>query len=567
MKPTLQLKIGQHLTMTPQLQQAIRLLQLSSLDLQSEVQEALDANPLLDVDETPETDTNNAEKESAETPGANEAADANNEPVVDFSESSKDSSTESDLHTQSSEDASVDLTNQSDLPEDLPVDSNWDDVYQETSYSAPVGSGGGDDEDYDFESRNSEEETLYDQLIWQLNLTPMSQMDNAIAIAIIEAIDERGYLTSSVSEIRESILAQTEIVTDLFRLQDEELIALGIDPKEALGDEDSEASESPADQQSDSDTPDWHDISEEEVAAVLHRVQQFDPPGVGARDLRECLLIQLNQQPKDTPYLEEAVKVVDIFIEQLGSRDFSAIMRKGKLSEQQLKEAIKLIQTLNPHPGSNVDSNRTEYVIPDVIVYKDKNRWKVELNPEATPRLKVNQGYASLIQRADSSSDNTFLKNNLQEARWFIKSLMSRNETLLKVATRIVEYQIDFFEEGEESMKPLVLHDIAEAVEMHESTISRVTTQKYMHTPRGIYELKYFFSSHVSTGSGGECSSTAIRAMIKKLIAAEEPKKPLSDSKIAKMLEEQDIKVARRTIAKYREAMNIPPSNERKRLV
>lgn len=554
MKPTLQLKIGQQLTMTPQLQQAIRLLQLSSLDLQSEVQEALDANPMLEVDETPDSDSNNAdaEREKPESQATN-ADESYGEQIIDFSQSNKDSST-SELQTKTSEDSSVDLSNRQDMPEDLPVDSNWDDLYQEASYGSA--SRGGEDDDYDLEGRNSEAETLYDQLIWQLNLTPMSPMDNAIAIAIIESIDERGYLTTSAEDIRESLLAQTEVVSDLFRMQDEELIALGIDPKLALGDEDNQE-----------EGADWHDISLEEVEAVLHRVQQFEPAGIAARDLRECLLIQLKQLPGDTLYRDEAIKVVDQFIEQLGARDFSSIMRKGKLSESQLKEAIKLVQTLNPYPGSHVDSERTEYVVPDVIVTKEKGRWKVELNPEATPRLKVNNGYASLIQRADSSSDNTFLKNNLQEARWFIKSLLSRNETLLKVATRIVEYQIDFFENGEEAMKPLVLHDIAEAVEMHESTISRVTTQKYMHTPRGIFELKYFFSSHVSTGSGGECSSTAIRAMIKKLIASEEPKKPLSDSKIAKLLEEQDIKVARRTIAKYREAMNIPPSNERKRLV
>ena len=557
MKPTLQLKIGQHLTMTPQLQQAIRLLQLSSLDLQSEVQEALDANPMLEVDDNPESDAGNNDKEKSEKAEKDSKEDSYSEQVIDFS-AGGDTSANSDLQSKSNEDASVDLSNHQDMPDDLPVDSNWDDVYQETSYTPA--SRGGEDDDYDLEGRNSAQETLYDQLIWQLNLTPMSPMDNAIAIAIIESIDERGYLTTSVEDIRESLLAQSEIVEDLFRNQDEALLALGIDPKEALtgGDEDQPEADPDAD---------WHDISVEEVNAVLHRIQQFDPPGVGARDLRECLLIQLEQLPQDTLYREEARKVVGQFIEQLGSRDFTSIMRKGKLSESQLKEAIKLIQTLNPYPGSHVDADRTEYVVPDVIVTKDKGRWKVELNPEATPRLKVNHSYASLIQRADSSSDNTFLKNNLQEARWFIKSLMSRNETLLKVATRIVEYQIEFFEQGEEAMKPLVLHDIAEAVEMHESTISRVTTQKYMHTPRGIFELKYFFSSHVSTGSGGECSSTAIRAMIKKLIASEEPKKPLSDSKIAKLLEEQDIKVARRTIAKYREAMNIPPSNERKRLV
>ena len=560
MKPTLQLKIGQHLTMTPQLQQAIRLLQLSSLDLQSEVQEALDANPMLEVDDSPDTDSSSDQDKPESSQKTESEESYNKDQVIDFS-AGNDSSATSDLQSKSSEDASVDLSNHQDLPDDLPVDSNWDDLYQEATYTSS--SRGAEEDDYDLEGRNSTQETLYDQLIWQLNLTPMSPMDNAIAIAIIESIDERGYLTTSPEDIRESLLAQSEIVADLFRNQDEELLALGIDPRQALGrdpDDDPEAADTGPD-------ADWHDISIEEVNAVLHRVQQFDPPGVAARDLRECLLIQLKQLPADTLYREEAIKVVDQFIEQLGSRDFTTIMRKGKLSESQLKEAIKLIQTLNPYPGSHVDSDRTEYVVPDVIVTKEKGRWKVELNPEATPRLKVNNSYASLIQRADSSSDNTFLKNNLQEARWFIKSLLSRNETLLKVATKIVEYQIDFFEQGEEAMKPLVLHDIAEAVEMHESTISRVTTQKYMHTPRGIFELKYFFSSHVSTGSGGECSSTAIRAMIKKLIAGEEPKKPLSDSKIAKLLEEQDIKVARRTIAKYREAMNIPPSNERKRLV
>jgi RNA polymerase sigma-54 factor len=288
---------------------------------------------------------------------------------------------------------------------------------------------------------------------------------------------------------------------------------------------------------------------------------------VGARDLRECLLIQLDQLDSNTPHRNTAQLLVDQFLELLGSRDFATIMRRSKLSELQLKHALALIRTLNPYPGAATDSTPTEYVIPDVIVRREKHRWLVELNPAATPRLRINQGYAGMIQRADSSSDNTFLKNNLQEARWFIKSLQSRNETLLKVATCIVERQIAFFEDGEEFMKPLVLHDIAETVGMHESTISRVTSQKYMHTPRGLFELKYFFSSQVSTGSGDGCSSTAIRAMIRKLIASENPRKPLSDSKLTKMLEAQDIQVARRTIAKYREAMNIPPSNERKQLV
>ena len=242
-------------------------------------------------------------------------------------------------------------------------------------------------------------------------------------------------------------------------------------------------------------------------------------------------------------------------------------MRKLKLKENDLKEVIDLIQTLNPRPGADVVSTNTEYIEPDVIVSRNNDRWKVELNPATAPRIRVNPGYASMVKRADSSSDNTYLKNNLQEARWFIKSLQQRNDTLLRVSTKIVEFQRGFFEYGEEAMKPLVLHDIADAVDLHESTISRVTTQKYMHTPNGVFELKYFFSSHVSTQSGGEVSSTAIRALIKKLVAEENPKKPLSDSKIAKILEDQDINVARRTIAKYRESLMIPPSNERKQLI
>ncbi len=541
MKPSLQLKIGQHLTMTPQLQQAIRLLQLSTLDLQTEIQEALESNPLLDVDDpSGDSDTVN---ESSKNDASTDSADT--QEVVDFSKSTD--STEAS--STNSEEGSVDLESK-ELSNELPVDSDWDTLYDGGSGPA-LGSGGSDD-DYDFEGRNSAPESLYDTLMWQLNLSHMSDMDRMIAMAIIEAINSKGYLSQSIEEIRDGVLAQQDVVGDLIRMQQEELEALGIVLQPDDLDDGEEADDSA--------------ITLNEVLAVLHRIHQFDPPGVGARDLRECLLIQLKQLD-DEPAKNDAILVVDSYLEALGSRDFTTIMRKGKLSEARLKEAIALIQTLNPHPGADIEPDETQYVIPDVIVSKEKERWKVELNPDATPRLRVNGNYASLIQRADNSSENTFLKNNLQEARWFIKSLQSRNETLLKVATKIVEHQIGFLEHGEEAMKPLVLHDIAEAVSMHESTISRVTTQKFMHTPRGIFELKYFFSSHVSTGSGGECSSTAIRAIIKKLVAAENPKKPLSDSKIANILAEQDIKVARRTIAKYREAMMIPPSNERKRLV
>ena len=254
-------------------------------------------------------------------------------------------------------------------------------------------------------------------------------------------------------------------------------------------------------------------------------------------------------------------------INQLGNGDYAQILRRTRLKESELRHVLTLIQSLDPNPGQSIGRDQTEYVVPDVFVSKKDGRWVVELNPDIAPRLRINSNYASLIKRADSSADNTYLRDNLQEARWFLKSLHSRNETLMKVATRIVEHQRNFLEYGAEAMKPLVLHEIATLVEMHESTISRVITQKYMHTPRGVFELKYFFSSHVATSSGGECSSTAIRALIRKLVAAENPRKPLSDNKIADLLQDQGVQVARRTIAKYRESLLIPPSNERKRLV
>jgi RNA polymerase sigma-54 factor len=487
MKQSLQLKLGQQLTMTPQLQQAIKLLQLSTLDLQQEIQSALDSNPMLEMGEEDE----------------GEAAP----PVTDFSSQP--------AAGENGADGGVDTPDwQENIPEELPVDTRWEDVFQ----SSGSGSGGGSDDEFDFDARNGTTESLHDHLMWQLNLTRMSDNDRLIALAIIDAIDDNGRLCAGVEEILEGQPPESGIELD-------------------------------------------------EVMAVLHRLQQFDPPGVAGRDLRECLLIQLNQLAGDTPWLREAKQVVDKYIQLLGSRDYAQLMRRTRLKEEELREVLALIQTLTPNPGEAIAGSTAEYVVPDVFVRKLRGRWTVELNPDIAPRLRINADYAALVRRADSSSDNNFLRDNLQEARWFLKSLQSRNETLLKVATKIVEYQRGFFEYGEEAMKPLVLHDIAEAVGMHESTISRVTTQKYMHTPRGIFELKYFFSSHVATESGGECSSTAIRALIRKLIAAENPRKPLSDSKITELLAGQGIVVARRTIAKYREAMIIPPSNERKRLV
>ena len=345
----------------------------------------------------------------------------------------------------------------------------------------------------------------------------MSDTDRLIALAIIDGINIDGMLTHPIEEIHASFEKELDIELD-------------------------------------------------EVVAVLRRIQQFDPVGIAARSLNECLLLQLAQLPEDTPWRRETEVIISEHLESLAVRDYATLKKKLKLKDDALSQAIQLIQTLNPKPGAHLSDARTEYVVPDVYVSKVNNRWKVELNPDIAPKIQINNQYASMVRRADSGKDNTFLKDNLQEARWFIKSLTSRNETLLKVASRIVEIQQGFLNHGEEAMKPLVLHDIAELVDMHESTISRVTTQKYMHTPRGIFELKYFFSSHLGTDSGGECSSTAIRAIIKKLVIAENSVKPLSDNKISALLKDQGINVARRTIAKYREAMQIPPSNERKQL-
>jgi len=514
MKQSLQLKIGQQLTMTPQLQQAIRLLQLSTLDLQHEIQEALDTNPMLEL---PEDNTDSNDGGENNTQNEQQA-----EPIAEAPASAAASDDSQQATTQDAQDsldtASADTEWTESIPSDLPVDSSWDDVYQPTPAPVASGSGSGiDDDDKDFD-RNGTTESLQEHLLWQLNLTPMSDTDRLIAITIIDAIEPNGMLSLTAEDIHTSFDPSAEIELD-------------------------------------------------EVMAVLHLLQQFDPPGVASHDLRECLMIQLRQLPKDTPWRSQAMHIIHDYIELLGSRDYKTLMRRVKLKEHELKDAIQLIQTLNPAPGEQIASQQAEYIVPDVFVSKKEGRWVVELNPDIAPRLRINSDYASLVKRADSSNDNTYLRDHLQEARWFLKSLQSRNETLMKVASKVVEYQQGFLEYGEEAMKPLVLHDIAEAVEMHESTISRVTTQKYMHTPRGIFELKYFFSSHVSTTGGGECSSTAIRALIKKLIAAEDPKKPLSDSKITNLLEEQGIKVARRTIAKYRESLNIPPSNERKRLV
>ncbi len=493
MKQTLQLKLGQHLTMTPQLQQAIRLLQLSSLELNIEVQDALDSNMMLELDD--ESGLNQEEQ----------FGDAAPERI------------DTERLDEAGENDTVESTTK-DIPEDLPVDSDWEEIYDSIAPAGTLPSVGIGAQS-EFEGIRSADDSLREHLLWQLNLLPLTDTDKAIAFAIVDMLSDDGYLESDLEALCETVNGQDEAKIEL-----------------------------------------------DEVAAVLKQVQGLDPVGVAARDLRECLLLQLGQVDPSTPWLAEAKQVCDKYLSVLGSRDYPQVMRRLKIAQDDLKQVLDLIQSMNPRPGASFNEKPPEYVIPDVYVRKDKGRWKVELNSESLPQIRVNPYYASMIRRADNSPDNSSLKSHLQEAKWFIKSLQSRSETLLRVATAIVERQQAFLEYGDEAMKPLVLHDIAEVLDMHESTISRVTTRKYMHSPRGIYELKYFFSSHVGTTLGGEASSIAIRAVIKKIIAAENSQKPLSDSKLANLLSDQGVKVARRTVAKYREAMQIPPSNERKKL-
>ncbi len=474
MKQGLEIKLGQHLAMTPQLQQAIRLLQLSTVDLQQEVQGMLESNPLLEEEEV----------------GVVSPADTASEA------------------SSISEDRQLDLASETTLPEELPVDSQWEDVFDlGSSGSAPSS-----DEDLpDFEARNSREQSLQDYLRWQADLSPFTPEERNLAELIIDAIDDNGYLASSLGELAET-----------------------------------------------------SGVSEEELAAILAIIQDYDPPGVGARNLAECLDRQLQQLPADRKEVALARRIVREQLEVLGRHDYARLRQALHAEEEELREAVALIGTLNPKPGGEVGASDSEYVIPDVIVRWVGKRLRVELNPEAMPKLRINRHYADLSSGRDAA--HRYIQDQLNEARWFIKSLQSRQETILKVARAIVDRQKDFFSNGPEAMRPMVLRDIAEEVEMHESTISRVTNQKYMVTPRGLFEFKYFFSSHVGTDQGGAASATAIRAVIIKLVQAEDSQHPLSDAEIAKILANQGIQIARRTVAKYREAANIPTASQRRSL-
>lgn len=486
MKQSIVLKLGQHLTITPQLQQAIRLLQLSSLELQQEIQEALETNPLLEELEDENTKTED------------------------------DSSVEkSDEDSIRATDTKMDEGAPNGDPE---ADQEWTDPFE--TLVAPTTRNNSDGTIPDIDARTSAQQTLKDHLIWQMQMTPFSDLDREIATAIIDAINDDGYLQCDLEEICTT------------------------------------------------STNGGDEVGMDEVEAVLHQVQNFDPLGIGARNLAECIRLQMRIMDSDTPYLEAArALATEKNLALLANRDHHQLRRNLKLKQEDLQGAVQLIHTLSPRPGASINAPQASYIVPDIIVKKVKGLWRAELNGEVSPRLRIHQQYQKLIKRGNNSEDNKYLQEHLQQAKWFLKSLHSRNDTLLKVARQIIDRQRAFFDHGPEAIKPLVLYDIAEAVDMHESTISRVTTNKYMLTPRGVFELKYFFSSHVSTVDGGTCSATAIRSLIHKIIDSESAVKPVSDSKIAQLLGDQGINVARRTIAKYRESMNIPASNLRKSLI
>lgn len=535
MRPTLSLRIGQQLTMTPALQQAIRLVGLSALELSTEIRTAIETNPMLEYDEEVLPEDGGDGDDEALASAEEEDWDDTDYEDASFDDSALDGASFEEVASPDDDSPGLDADDARDeaaadgegadtAPADEPseTDDTTDWREDETPYdrdppptsdfrSASTRGEG----DTPIEERNSPAETLQDHLAWQLNLAHLSERDQRIGVAIIDALNDDGMVTESLEDIAASAGCEA--------------------------------------------TP-------SDVERVLAHVQQFDPPGVAARDLAECLSLQLRQLPDDTPWREEALTIVEQHFDALAAQDLRGLLRRTRLEADDLTAAIALVRSLSPRPGAAVGDSEADYVEPDVVVRKSANGWIVELNDHAAPRVRLNDRYAGLVRRGDTSRDNLFLKTSLQEARFFLKSIENRHDTLLRVAANIVERQAEFLEHGEEAMQPLVLADVAEAVGMHESTVSRATARKYMRTPRGVFELKYFFSSHVGTADGGEISSTAIRALIRKLTDRENPCQPLSDSRIAALLGERDIRVARRTVAKYRESLAIPSSNERKRL-
>ncbi|PWQ94955.1 RNA polymerase factor sigma-54 [Leucothrix pacifica] len=476
LKQGIHLKLGQSLSMTPQLQQAIKMLQLSSLELEQEIQSVLETNPLLErADEVDQYDSGQAQEEVTRS----------DEPLSET------------------------------IPEELSTDSNWEDTYDtEWKTSNPDSESASD---Y-IEKLHSHSEGLTEHLLWQIDLSNLSVIDKTIAHLVVDYINDDGLLTESPEQILDAL--ESELL-----------------------------------------------IEQDDVEAVIRFVQHLDPIGIGARDLGQSLWLQFNFHYPDHPLKKKAQLLLEKNLDLLAKRDYKSIKKEIRLNNDQLDTLVNLMKTLDPNPASQFNRDDVDYIRPDVYVRKVKGRWQVSQNAETVSELCINQEYAEMAsdKHVDKAATE-YIKNNLQQARWFIKSLENRNSTILNVAHAIVERQMAFLQYGDEAMKPMVLKDLAEQLDLHESTISRVTTRKFLHTPKGIYEFKYFFSSHVNTDTGGECSATAIRAMIKKIITSENPRKPYSDNKLTNLLNEQGVNVARRTVAKYREALAIPSSHDRKAL-
>ncbi len=486
LKPALQLKLGQQLTMTPQLQQAIKLLQLPVLELQAQVMEALETNVMLEQEEDDSIDLTSLDQLAPTGEVETEAASGSAE-------------TESGEATESDEPSADDVI--------VEMEDPW------AESSTPSGDGArADDDERGMEFTDERGRDLHQHLVWQLEISPLDPRQVWIGEAIIDALNDDGYLTETLAEIARNLSI---------------------------------------------DLP----VTEADVEAMLAFVQTLDPAGIGARTLGECLALQLTQLEPATPGRDLALAIARDHLQAVADRDLATLRRVLSCDEDTLQVALSLVRSCHPRPGSAFEGAQPEFVVPDVFIRRTDHGWSVELNAGSVPRLRVNQGYAGLVAR---SADYATLRAQLQEARWLIRSLEIRNETLLKVARSIVQRQSAFLERGDEAMQPMILRDVAEAVSMHESTISRVTTGKYMHTPRGIFEFRYFFSSHVSGTDGEDISSVAIRARIRKLIADEVSGKPLSDAQLATILADEGVKVARRTVAKYREALGLASSSERR---
>ena len=529
MKQGLQLKFSQNLSLTPQLQQAIRLLQLSTLELNQEIDILMQTNPLLERGDDSEDEYGNPldQGEADSTAGANSQLEADQALAAGTTADNLDAEYSSqDFQSGSAEPAASEAGALDDSADFEPTAPDFSDNFTaEFDEEFDVFSNGSRwdennvpaDDDSDFKQQETLQITLREHLMSQLKLMPLSERDQTLTLLLVDSISDDGYLERSLEQVADEMPPELEI--DVMELQ-----------------------------------------------TALRHIQHLDPVGVGARNLSECLQLQLDALPEDTPYLAQARLVAEKYLSVLGARDFVKLRKELACDEATLKQVQQLITSLNPRPGANFSVIGSEqYIQHEVIVRKIKGIWIASLNESVIPKLKINQLYAGILKRNRDSSSQ-YLQSQMQEAKWMIKNIQQRFSTILRVSQAIVDRQRNFLEYGEVAMKPLVLREIADELDLHESTISRVTTNKYMLTPRGIFELKYFFGSSVATDSGGTCSATAIRALIKKLVEQENPKKPYSDNQITDLLAKQGIVVARRTIAKYRESLNIAPASLRKSL-